>query len=192
MSTINKTNGSHPGKRRQITDWRRTRFLEEFSKHANLGTAAKDAGVDRALHYRWLNDPEYVAAFEEATKQACDAIDREIYRRGVTGVEEPVFHLGKRVDKITKYDTTLLIFLAKGLMPGKYKDNYKADISVNGNIKTSHDINLTRLPDAELETLISILQNAGVLNALLTPGTDSEPEPDPDGGARGEDEESQK
>ena len=182
-------------KRITISDWRKSRFLEEFSKHANIGVAAKASGIDRQMHYRWLTDPEYVAAFETATKAACDNIDREIYRRGVEGVKEPVFYNGKRVDHITKYDTTLLIFLAKGLMPGKYKDNYKADISLNGSIKTSHDINLTRLPDAELETLISILTNAGALNALLTPdgeGDIVEPEPDTDGGLGREAEESEK
>lgn len=190
MPTIKKNPDGHPGKRAQITDWRRTTFLEEYSKNANLTTAAKASGVDRSMHYRWLNDPEYVIAFDEAQKQACDAIDQEIYRRGVVGVQEPVFFNGKRVDAITKYDTTLLIFLAKGLMPGKYKDNYKADISVNGRIDTSHNINLTRLPDAELDQLITILQNAGVLNALLTP--EPEPERDLEGSVSGEGEEVEK
>ena len=177
-----------PGKRKQITDWRQTRFLEEFSKNANIGMAAKNSGVDRSLHYRWLNDPEYVVAYEAALKTACDNIDAEIYRRGVTGVQEPVFYNGKRVDAITKYDTTLLIFLAKGLMPGKYKDNYKADISLTGRVDTTHNINLTRLPDAELDQLITLLQNAGVLNALLDPGS----EPDSGGSAGGEEEEIEK
>lgn len=152
MSTAKKEN-PYPGKRVKTTEWRQTRFLEEFAKCANLSFAAKSAGVDRALHYRWLEDPEYVAAFEEAHKQACDAIDQEIYRRGVTGVLEPVFHMGKEVAQIRKYDTTLLIFLAKGLMPEKYRDNFKGEIVTQGTVKVQHNIDLSKLTDEQLSQL---------------------------------------
>jgi hypothetical protein len=149
------------------------KFLKAFSEHANLSLAAKTAGVARNEHYRWLEDPEYVIRFKRAYQCACDAVDAEIRRRGVLGYEEPVFFQGRECGQITKFDSTLLIFFAKGMMPEKYKDNYKADINLTGkvDVELNHRLTLRKLSDEQLEQLERIF--------LL----ERPPEPDPEPGA---------
>jgi hypothetical protein len=150
------------------------KFLAAYSEHANISLAAKAAGMDRTKHYDWLAaDPEYVKRFADAYKRACDAVDAEIRRRGLLGYEEPVFFQGRECGQITKYDSTLLIFFAKGMMPEKYKDNYKADINLTGkvDVELNHRLTLRNLSDEQLEQLERIF--------LL----ERPPEPDPELGA---------
>lgn len=151
--TATKKRENYPGKRAKTSIFKKKRFLEEFAKCANLSTAAKIAGVDRNIHYKWLEDPEYVAAFDIAHKEACDAIDQEIYRRGAKGFLEPVFYQGKKVSDVRRYDSTLLIFFAKGLMPDKYRENFKGDINLKADVTANHNLDLTRLTNEQLEAL---------------------------------------
>ena len=84
------------------------------------------AGCDRRTHYDWLHtDSAYAAAFEQAKAMACDRIEQEIHRRGVEGWDEPVYHGGQQVGVVRRYSDTLLIFLAKGMMPAKYRDRHE-------------------------------------------------------------------
>jgi hypothetical protein len=132
------------------------KFLAAYSEHANVTLACKAAGVERKQHYRWLDgDPEFATRFKQAYKAACDAVDAEIRRRGLLGYEEPVFFQGRECGQITKYDSTLLIFFAKGLMPEKYKDNYKAEINLTGkvDVELNHRLTLRNLSDEQLEQL---------------------------------------
>ena len=150
------------------------KFLAAFSEHANVSLAAKAVGMDRTKHYDWLAaDPEYVQRFKRAYKAACDAVDAEIRRRGVLGYQEPVFFQGRECGQITKFDSTLLIFFAKGMMPDKYKDNCKADINLTGQVDVdiNHKLTLRNLSDEQLEQLERIF----LLN--------SPPEPGPEPGA---------
>jgi hypothetical protein len=98
-------------------------FLAAFSQCGNVTRAAEAAGCDRHSHALWLKkDPDYAEAFQEAKAMASDRIEQEIYRRGVEGWDEPVWYEGRQVGMIRRYSDTLLIFLAKGNMPEKYKD----------------------------------------------------------------------
>lgn len=113
-----------------------------------------------------MKDPDYEARFVAAFQQACDSVDHEIHRRGATGYEEPVFYQGKKVANIRKYDPTLLIFFAKGLMPEKYRENLKADITSNATVRHIPP-DLEKLSDAELDQLEALL-----LRATRNKGTD--------------------
>lgn len=98
-------------------------FLDAFAQHGNVSAAARAAGVGRSTVYQWQeHDEDFAAAFREAEILARDAVDEEIHRRGVLGWDDPVYQGGARVGTIRKFSDTLLIFLAKGLMPEKYKD----------------------------------------------------------------------
>jgi len=75
----------------------RARVIAEFRKCGRVDLACKAAGVDRTCHYRWLKKyVDYRQAFEEAAAEVADMIEGEIFRRAITGVEEPVFNHGKR------------------------------------------------------------------------------------------------
>ncbi len=104
----------------------------------NITEACRQASVSRTTHHRWLaQDPAYATAFAEAEVKAVEALEDEARRRGMLGVEEPVFYEGQRVDVIRKYSDTLLIFLLKGAKPEKYRDNIAfkgtVDIGNGGN-----------------------------------------------------------
>ncbi len=105
----------------------------------NVTAAAHQVGMDRGVHYDWLrDDPAYKAEYEnEVEPKAAERLEDEARRRGMLGVEEPVFYEGRRVDVIRKYSDTLLIFLLKGAKPEKYRDNIAfkgtVDIANGGN-----------------------------------------------------------
>jgi hypothetical protein len=117
---------------------KKERFLEAFAKCGIITVAAEAAGCNRLTHYKWLKeDPEYPARFADAKEAAADRIDAEIVRRGVQGVEEPVFGTvynddGKPIKKdvvghIRKYSDLLLIFRAKLLRP-EYRERYEIEM----------------------------------------------------------------
>ena len=70
-------------------------FLEQFSKVGIITTAAVAIGIDRKRHYEWLADieryPDYARRFEDAAEQAADHLEAEMLRRGVDGLDEPVY-----------------------------------------------------------------------------------------------------
>lgn len=104
-------------------------FIAAFAECGNITQAAKIAKIERASHYRWLEDAEYKGAFDAAQEQAVDALEQEARRRALHGVDEPVFYKGMECGAIRKYSDTLLIFLLKGLKPAMYRDNLRAEIS---------------------------------------------------------------
>jgi hypothetical protein len=107
-------------------------FLEAYAEHANVLLAARVAGVHRTTVYQWAeHDEEFAFSYNQAKEDAKDALRAEIYRRGVEGYEEDVYQLGKFAGTVRKYDTSLLIFHAKMMMP-EYRD--KQQIEHTGNI----------------------------------------------------------
>ncbi len=126
---------------------KRAAFLAAYAKCGNVTEAARLAKVARSQHYEWMEDSEYAAAFANAHHEACDLLEAEARRRAVEGVQEPVVYqgecsykpdsLGRRTNRILtirKYSDVLLIFLMKGAMPDKYRDNVKHEISGNVNL----------------------------------------------------------
>jgi hypothetical protein len=102
-------------------------FLAAFASCGILTPAAKKAKVARAQHYVWKKDPEYSAAFEEATDEACELLEAEARRRAATGTLKPVFYQGKKCGSVREYSDVLLMFLLKSLKPERYRDNAKIE-----------------------------------------------------------------
>lgn len=107
---------------------RRRAFLAAYAKTGNVSLAAKACRIPRQRHYEWMKDPEYAAAAKEAHIEACELVEAEIFRRGVTGVLKPVFYQGVRCSTVREYSDILLMFKAKKLMP-EYRDNFKIEHS---------------------------------------------------------------
>ena len=113
-------------------------FLAAFAELGSLRGAALAAKVARRSHYYWLAQLHYAAVFGNAREEAVDHLAAEARRRAVEGVEVPVFYQGqpcyenefdpqtgqmRTTNKpltVRKYSDTLLMFLAKVLMPEKY------------------------------------------------------------------------
>ncbi len=137
-----------------ITRSRKVTFLEVYSRSGNKREAAKQAGVSLRQHYNWLDrDPEYAEALQIAKEEATEVLEREAFRRGVEGWEEPVFYRGEQVGKITKYSDQLLVVLLKGNKPEKYKDR----VEHTGESKSYMNIDLKNLSEEELNLLEGII-----------------------------------
>ena len=150
-----------PGKRELTNANQQERFLAAYAKTANVSLSASQARIIRDKHYDWLqNDPTYRPRFDIAHQRACDAVEGEIHRRAVKGVLEPVWYQGSKCGAVRKYDSTLLIFFAKGLMPQKYRDNFTANIEHTGKLavnQTTLAVDLSHLTDEQYEQLKQML-----------------------------------
>ncbi len=142
-------------------------FLTAYALTGNITTAAIAAQIDRKRHYEWLNNDlngTYAAAFAAAREQAADLLEQEARRRAVEGWDEPVFYQGEPVGAVRKYDSTLLIFLLKGIRPEKYRERAAVEHTGKGGgpIEHRHERkpDLTNLSDEELMALQGILRKA--------------------------------
>jgi hypothetical protein len=107
---------------------KRQEFLAAVARVGNITHAADIAGISRDAHYDWLqNCPTHRAEFTAAMEAGADRLEQEARRRGVEGVEEPVYQGGVEVGRIRKFSDVLLIFLLKGARPQKYKDNIRME-----------------------------------------------------------------
>jgi hypothetical protein len=98
-------------------------FLAAYVTCGRRGRAAEAAGVKHQHYLYWFaTDPAFTEAFARAERLCTHLIEDKILRRGLEGIDKPVFWQGRQVATVKDYDTTLLIFAAKGAMPEKYKD----------------------------------------------------------------------
>jgi hypothetical protein len=78
----------------RLVETRRKAFLEAYPKRGTITAAAEAAGIHRSQHHRWLKDPKYAAAFDEAEETAIEILESEARRRAVHGHQEPVIYQG--------------------------------------------------------------------------------------------------
>lgn len=157
-----KSRGRVPSNKRQP---KKDAFLAAYAKVGVLGRAAELAKCNRNTHYEWLKDSEYAKAFDEAHEQACESLETEARRRAVEGTDKPVFHQGTQCGVIREYSDTLLIFLMKGAMPKKYRENYSHEHSgPEGKAIQVESIDVSKLSTEQLTQLQAILGQLGQEN----------------------------
>jgi hypothetical protein len=106
-------------------------FLAAFCETGSIIRASAKAGIDRHNHSLWMRkDQIYAAAFDLAREAATDTLESEAVRRAAEGVAEPVFYRGQQCGVIRRYSDTLLIFLLKGLLPDKYRENFRGRLDL--------------------------------------------------------------
>jgi transposase-like protein len=97
-------------------------FCRAFEAIGTVSGAAEHVGVDRSLHYKWVQeDEDYRLAFSEAEEKSIDRLEQEARRRAMVGVDEPVFYKGAVVGHVRKHSDTLLMFLLNGRRPEVFK-----------------------------------------------------------------------
>jgi len=150
----------------RLTAQKRKLFLAAYVECGAITSAAKATSVCETLHYKWLADPAYAAAFAEAEKQAINRLEAELFRRVYEGTEEPVVYQGelcyqkdakgKLTNKaltIRRKNDTLLIFALKGKRPDVYRDNFKGELAITGDVQVNHKIQLRSLSNEQLDQL---------------------------------------
>ena len=90
--------------------WREP-FLTALRKCGNIPWAGRQVGVSRATpHALAAGNEEFAAAMSEAIEEAAGELETRARELAIGG------------------DTMLLIFLLKGAMPHKYRDNAKLEV----------------------------------------------------------------
>lgn len=117
-----------------LDDMAKQAFLDHFEKNGLVGKAARHIGTtSRVVNNAIADDEEFRAAYEESGRIFNESLEEEIYRRGVLGVEEPVFYKGEECGTKTVYSDTLLVFQTKANIE-KYGDKSKQDINITGGV----------------------------------------------------------
>lgn len=155
MATIKK-----PRKSPRTKDIRQAQFLAAYRECGSVRISAAVARVHRSRHYRWLeDDAAYAQSFEDAHADAIEALEAEVRRRAVLGVEEPVIYqgalcyeplrdkdgrpvlddeghvkFGSRPLTVRKPSDVLLMFLLKGLKPQTYRDNVTVEHTASAEV----------------------------------------------------------
>jgi hypothetical protein len=122
-------------------------FLAAYARIGAVASAANIAKIARKSHYRWLADPGYRGAFEDAQQEVLEHFEAELVKRAVDGDEEYVIYQGARcqeevVDpqtgevtmqalKIKRKSDLLLMFLLKKL-DRSYRENSKVELTGQG------------------------------------------------------------
>lgn len=112
----------------EVTDPKKRAYIAQYAMTGNLGDAAACARISLKTGWNWRHDDKDTAfhgALAVAKGIACDRIEAEIRRRAIEGVDEPVFQGGRLVGTVRKFSDTLLIFMAKGAMPEKYRERFE-------------------------------------------------------------------
>ena len=142
----------------KFTKERQEEFCNELAKHNLRQKACRAAGVSPDTVSNHLhNDEDFRRLYLAAVEDYKESITAEIHRRGLEGVEEPVYFQGKRVVEtdpttkkqvrvsVRKYDTPLLIMLAKRWIK-EFKDKQTIE-----NLNTNVDMGLADLEDLTME-----------------------------------------
>ncbi len=80
----------------EMVQHKKAAFLETFAKLGNVTRSAQAVGIDRKMHYYWLeHDEEYREQYQESLSTFKGLLDFECFRRGVLGIDEPVVYQGQ-------------------------------------------------------------------------------------------------
>lgn len=107
----------------------RQRFLACFAACGSVLKASRWARIARSMHYKWLEDPEYQAAFADASKRAVRVLHDEAVRRAHDGVRKPIRYKGKIIGYDTEYSDALLLALLKAGDPEHFRDRSSVEVS---------------------------------------------------------------
>lgn len=100
-------------------------FIEAVGLHGRSLKAAKAVGVPYSLLWIWkARYPEFAEAWEAAKVAGLEAVEDELHRRAVEGIERPLTWRGERTGHfVTEYSDRLLEFELKALDPERYREH---------------------------------------------------------------------
>ncbi|WP_130471770.1 hypothetical protein [Candidatus Magnetaquicoccus inordinatus] len=100
-----------PARRRQI-------FLRALARLGCVTKAAVEAGLSRVVLYTSKSaDSEFAHAWADALEAFGDAIESEAFRRGVHGVDQPVYQGGQLVGHVRRFSDSLLLAMLRARVP---------------------------------------------------------------------------
>ena len=135
-------------------------FLESYANLGIIRSACEEAGIVRSTVDNWRKvDPDFAARMLQARQEATDRLEREALRRGVEGVEKPVYQGGVEVGAIREYSDPLLMLMLKANDPKRYRENIRAEVSGPDGGAIVHEV-LPSMQDHERQLLRKVLEEA--------------------------------
>lgn len=109
----------------KANQWKKA-FLKVLRDTGNVRLACQKAKIQRSTAYKAKESNEgFAKEWTDAMDDACDLLEEEAWRRGVEGVEEPVFYQGEECGTIRRYSDGMLTLLLKGHRPEKYRERFE-------------------------------------------------------------------
>lgn len=106
------------------------RFIEALRECPIVAIAARQAGLPRRTAYNHRKeDSEFRAAWDDALEEGMDLAEAEAWRRGVEGVDEPVYQGGQLVGYQRRYSDALLGRLLQAYRPEKFSEKHQHRVS---------------------------------------------------------------
>lgn len=119
---------------RRFDDRAAAKFLAYYAQTGRKGASARAAGVSYNVVRHWeVHDDDFGTLVQEAHNDWLELLERELFRRAVEGVLEPVV-AGKDPEIVTyvrKYSDKLLELALKKADPSGYGNREAVNVNVN-------------------------------------------------------------
>jgi len=134
---------------------RRKDYVDALAREGDPAFARIEVGIsDQTVRKYRRKDADFDAACEDALHSYRKRFIDELVRRGVDGVEKPVFQNGVIVGHVTEYSDKLLLEHIK-VIDRRYRD--KLELEMSAHITTT-DLQLDKLQPESRELLQRILE----------------------------------
>jgi hypothetical protein len=108
-------------------------FLKALARVGTVTKACRYAKVNPTTAFRMRQaDPRFDQAWIEAERRFTDRAERELFRRAIDGVEEPIYQGGKLVGTKLVYSDSLLLAVVKARKPDLYRDRSTVEHALAG------------------------------------------------------------
>lgn len=131
-----------PDKLRRVTDAtkamtrRQRKFLDALAVIGTVTGAAKAAGVDQSLPYKWRKqDAAFRECWDGLADQVGTVIESALVERVLHGVEKPLTYQGEIFGYVREYPDHVGVALLRGMKPEKYRE---AGGAVNVNLNQNN------------------------------------------------------
>lgn len=155
-----RRNGHKPARpnARAVLPAQRQAFLDHLAKGWTIHASVQAAGIKRreAVYDLRGRDETFADAWDSAIEAGVQVLEQEAIRRGVIGVDKPVYQGGHLVGHVTEYSDQLLQFMLKAKRPVLYRERHEHKHEHRGKI----DLRLDRLTEDELAQLEQLVDKA--------------------------------
>ncbi len=100
---------------------RQKHFLQAYAGTFSISAAGRIANVNPETHHRWFRkDAKYRETFLELKTESLHYLETMGIERAGEGWLEDVYYQGAVCGQVRRFDSGLLQFLLRGMMPEKY------------------------------------------------------------------------
>lgn len=149
-------------------------YLEELEKVGQPRRCARAVGVSySSVQAAVKNEPEFRDAYQDAMGLFSEAVEEEVRRRAMDGVEEPVFYKGESKETVNRKSDGLLTLLVKA-KNSEFNDKIKAEVSIAGGLLVTSALPKTTEEWLAQQAIAS--QNQAQLNSPVKQLIDTPPQ----------------